>query len=91
MVARTFLVLVGRHRCKSIECLRNCGKVSAVDDVISGGHDDDDWISTVDAVDVSVESDDTVVALHDIEGDVSGFAHEIECELVCTMIVCVAG
>lgn len=83
----SFLVLVGRHRCKSIECLRNCVEVSVVDDVISGGHDDDDWISTVDAVDVSVESDDTVVTLHDIEGDVSGFAYEIEGKLVCAMIV----
>ena len=94
MMARTFPVLVGCHRgnkCKSIERLCNCAEVSVVDDVISGGNDDDDWISTVDAVDVSVESDDTVVALHDIEGDVSGFAHEIECEFICTMIVCVAG
>ena len=64
--------------------------MSVVDDVISGGHDDDDRIH-VSAVDVSMESDDVVVALHDIEGDVSGFAHEIECEFICTMIVCVAG
>ena len=87
MVGRVFQVLVGWVRCESIDRLGNCGKVSAVDDVISSGHDDNDWISTVDAVDVSVESDDTVVALHDIEGDVSGFAHEIECELICAMIV----
>ena len=86
MVARTFQVLVGRCRCKSIERLRNRVTVSAVDDVISGGHDNRDWIY-VSAVDVSVESDDAVVAIHDIEGDVSGFAHEIEGELICAMIM----
>lgn len=89
MVGRTFPVLVGCHRgnrCKSIERLRNRVTVSAVDDVISGGHDDDDRIH-VSAVDVSVESDDAVVTLYDIEGDVSGFAHEIEGKLVCSMIV----
>ena len=89
MMARTFSVLVGCYRgnrCKSIERLSNRVEVSAVDDVISGGHDDDDRIH-VSAVDVSVESDDVVVTLHDIEGDVSGFAHEIEGKLVCAMIV----
>ena len=87
MVGRTFPVLVGRCRCKSIDRLSNRVAVSAVDDVISGGHDDDDWISTVDAVDVSVESDGAVVVLHHIEGDVSRRDHQVEHELVCAMIV----
>ena len=87
MVGRTFPVLVGRCRCKSIDRLSNRVAVSAVDDVISGCHDDDDQIGIVLSAGVSMESDDAVVTLHDIEGDVSGFAHEIEGKLVCAMIV----
>ena len=87
MVGRTFPVLVVRCRCKSIDRLSNRVVVGAVDDVISGGHDDNDWISTVDAVDVSVESDGAVVMLHHIEGDVSRRDYQVEHELVCAMIV----
>ena len=87
MVGRVFQVLVGWVGCESIDRLCNCVEVLAVDDVISGGDDDDDWISTVDAVDVSVESDGAVVVLHHIEGDVSRRDHQVEHELVCAMIV----
>lgn len=87
MVGRTFPVLVGRCRCKSIDRLSNRVAVLAVDDVISGGDDDGDRICAGDVVDVGMESDDPVVTGHHIKGDVSRRDHQVEHELVCAMIV----
>lgn len=87
MMGRVFQVLVGWVRCESIDRLVNCVEVFPTNDVISGGHDDDDRICVALSTGVRMERDDAVVTGHHIECDVLGSAHEIEGELVCAMIV----